>query len=100
MRNIFKFLLDCPEWFQPKSCWKAAQVFRLIPLALLSALGALILVNALSDTTGRTDAVLLGLICFEAGLLVLGVVHLSLWLFAWLVRHAPGHRAPALQGPV
>ncbi|WP_213878724.1 hypothetical protein [Pseudomonas sp. dw_358] len=92
MRDILKFLLDCPEWFQPKPYWKVAQVFRLIPLALSSALGALILFNALSDTTGRMDAVLLGLIFFEAGLLTLGVVHLGLWLFAWMVRRVPGHR--------
>lgn len=94
MNKIIEFLWERPEWFASHSWWRAVQLVRVVPMALLTGLGTIILIGAFSDPNGRTDAVLLGLLCFEAGLLVLGVTHLTLWVIAWLASHRK-RRAPA-----
>ncbi|WPP01905.1 hypothetical protein SFA35_11375 [Pseudomonas sp. HR96] len=87
MSKIIEFLWECPEWFGNKTWWRAVQVVRLLPMVLLTVLGTVILIGAWTDPNGRMDAVLLGLLCFEAGLLVLGVTHLTSWVVAWLASH-------------
>lgn len=92
MKEILKFILECPEWFAPKSLWGVAQVVRLVPMVLLVALGGWILVDACIDSQGRTDAILLGFLCLEAGLLILGIAHLAMWLLAWSAGLFKGHK--------